>query len=148
MVARFDELEKHSPTLQGTLSQISGALERSPLVELQQISWRTTDRPSDVQVQAAKPVAGAPLMPSGSGVFFVVTSIQAQLPVSISNDHRAILSAVEQFVDELKKKEGLTVIVQNMPFDLASGKTIKSSGNDAEVQVEPPKFSVRLVQPI
>ncbi len=144
MVARFDEVEKHSPALQATLSQISRALERHAQVEMQQVTGKlpTTFRCR----QAAKPVAGAPLMSSGSGVFFVITSIDAQLPVSMLNDHRAILSEVDQFVDELKKKDGVTVIVQHMPFDLASGKTIKSSADTATSQAEAPKFSFRLIQ--
>lgn len=143
-VGRFEEIEQHSPPIEGTLAQISAALERSPLVDLQQLTWETTDKPLDVQ-PAAK---GGSTTPLPAGTFFIVTAIQAQLPVSIANDHRAILKAVEQFVAELRKKEGLAVIVRSMPFDLASGKTIKSSGDDETIQAEPPKFSVKLVQAI
>ena len=147
IVDRFDSLKKTSPPIAATFNQLSHALNSSPQVELDRIDWLPTSNASD---SVGTPLASNPVAPpvgmSAGGSYFVIAEIQARLPVSMANDNRAILETVDRFVDELKKNQGMTVTILHMPFDLASGKTIKSSAQTGVAQVEPPKFSLRLVQ--
>lgn len=151
VVGSFDEIEKHSPPISATLRLISKALDSSPMVDIQRIDWLPTPNAMDTAASAG---LAAPVTPSGgtvpppSGSYFVVAELQAQLPVSVANDNRAILEAVDHFVTELRKNDRVSVNVLHMPFDLASGKTIKSSTQEGAAQVEAPKFSLRLVQAI
>ncbi len=149
VVDRYNTLQKNSPPITTTLNQLSRALNNSPQVELDRIDWLPSSNPADsVGSEGGPSVKIAPnAMLSGSGAgYYAITEIQARLPAAMANDNRAILETVDRFIDELKKNQGMTVTILHMPFDLASGKTIKSSAQTGVAQVEPPKFSLRLVQ--
>jgi hypothetical protein len=146
VVDRFDTLQKNSPAIASTFTQLSRALGVSAQVELDHIAWLPSSNPSDIAGSESSATSkAAPMVPGGAS-FYVITEIQGHLPVTMANDNRAILDTVNHFADELRKNKGMTVNVVQMPFDLASGKTIKSSAQVGVAQVEPPKFSLRLVQ--
>lgn len=143
LVSRYEELEKHSPQIDTTLQQISRALETSPRVDLRRIDWRASPTADAAMGSVSQSNAQA----AGAG-YFVIAELQAQLPQSMADDHRAILETVERFVADLKKNKAMEVRILHMPFDLASGQSIKSSTQAGTTQVEAPKFALRLVQAV
>ena len=102
--------------------------------------------------QNAKPTASGPggiaLAPPIQGSYFAIMEVQAKLPVSYANDHRALLTTVDAFRDALQKTPDITTRVLRMPFDTESGKTIKSSGDNESARAEAPDFQIRIVQRI
>lgn len=149
MVDRFNTLQKNSPPITMTLNQLSQALSISPQVELDRIDWLPSSNPADSvnpDTGAGAKTAPNATLASGSASYYAIVEIQAHLPAAVANDNRAILEIVDRFVDTLKKNQGMTVTILHMPFDLASGKTIKSSAQTGVTLVELPKFSLRLVQ--
>ena len=144
LVARFEDMANRSPLLETTLIPLSHALDATPGIELQRIDWQLTDKlptPTTMETGSLK----QPSL-SISGSYYVVAEIQAQLPVALINDHRAMLQLINQFVAELDKQKTLGVQMTQLPFDVESGKTIKSSDDASSNQAEAPKFSLRLIQ--
>ena len=154
LVDRFTELEKRSPLLKNSLIPLSDALDAVPAVELQQVDWLLSGNPEDAvhgTGQPVKPVAGpnsSPATPPIQGNYFAIMEIQAKLPLSYANDHRALLNTVDAFRDALQKNPDITTRVLHMPFDTESGKTIKSSGDNDIAKAEAPDFQMRIVQRI
>ena len=144
MVTRFEDLAKRSPLLESTLFPLSRALEATPGIELQRIEWKLADKLPTTKTLEASSFKQPPLTISGS--YYVIAEIKAQLPVALANDHRAMLQLMNQFVAVLSKEKSLGVQMTQLPFDVESGKTIKSTDDASSSKAEAPKFSFRLIQ--
>ena len=66
-----------------------------------------------------------------------------KLPASMAVDQRGQLETVNAFADALRKNAALKVTVQRMPFDIESGKLLKSS-SEAEQATAQLKFVIHL----
>ncbi|MFY9329383.1 MAG: hypothetical protein WAO76_15410 [Georgfuchsia sp.] len=146
LVTRFEDLAKRSPQIETTLLPLSRALDATPGIELQHITWQLSASRPTATVQASSIVKQPPLNISGN--YYVVTEINARLPISMVDDHQAMLSLINRFIDELGKEKSLGVQLMQLPFDVESGKTIKSTDSAAPGHIEAPKLSLRLIQGI
>lgn len=122
---RYEDLMRRSPGIEPALIHLSRALERFPNVEIARVDWAVTD-----QAEAAGPAA--------------VADVHGDLPVGLIEDHRAQLAAINGLADGLRTLPGVTVKVLTLPFDIGSGKSIRSDGDNAST-VAPPRFSLRVV---
>lgn len=137
LMNQYEHLEKRSPGPEPTYAVISRALERSPRVELSRLAWSLAGRPDNV------PTAKAPAATATGGQ--IVTELHGHLPLGMAGDHRAQIAAIEAFADGLRAADpGAEVRVLTMPFDLESGKSLKSGTDDT--RVETPKFTLRMVR--
>lgn len=144
LVTRFEDLERRSPPLEALLVPLSHALDATPGVNIDRIDWRTTAKTNEGDNAAnGKKVAIA--VP---GDYFAVADVDAQLPIAIANDHRAMLQLVNQLLAELAKEPALRVQVTQMPFDVESGKTIKGSADVSVTQAEAPRLAFRLIRAV
>lgn len=134
---RFEALARRSPGLEPMLLQLSQALATAPKVELTRLDWRLTGRPDDA------PAGGTPAGADAGGPF-VVLDVFARLPVGMVSDHRAQLETINGLAATLRSRPGLQVRVLKLPFEVESGKSLRSSGESA-AQVEAPAFSLRVV---
>lgn len=144
LVGRFEDLAKRSPLLETTYIPLSRALDATPGIELQRVSWQLSSKLPAATEQVSGIFKQPPFNVAGS--YYAVAEINAQLPLTLHNDHRAMLQLINQFVAELGKEKSLGVQVTQLPFDVESGKTIKSSDEATPGQADAPKFSFRLVQ--
>jgi hypothetical protein len=147
---RIGQLERRSPPIEATYVEISKALQDSPRIELSRIDW-TLSASADASPQANTPVAtaGRAGNPSSAtdGNFYAIAEIQGVLPVSMVNDNRAMLDTVNAFANSLRAVGQLQVRILRMPFDVESGKTLRS-GDVASTNVAAPSFAVRIVKPL
>lgn len=144
LVMRFEDLVERSPLLETTYIPLSHALDATPGIEIQRISWQLSPKLPTAADQVSGVMKQPPFNITGS--YYAIAEVNAQLPIAVANNHRAILQTINQFIDELGKEKTLGVQILQLPFDVESGKTIKSSDDSAAGQVEAPKFSFRLVQ--
>lgn len=139
---REELLLRRSPGPEPMLRHISQALAQAPKIELTRLDWRIASSPEEDDAGRAKTVA-PPATPTTSTGSYAIVSLQAQLPLATTSDHRAQLEAVNAFVAALTSQE-VQVRVVSLPFETESGKSIRSG--DAITQNEAPKFNLRMVR--
>ena len=69
--------------------------------------------------------------------------IHGLLPASMAADQRGQLETVNAFADALRKNASLRVTVERMPFDIESGKSLKST-KETELSAVQLKFVIHL----
>jgi len=69
--------------------------------------------------------------------------VHGLLPASMAADQRGQLETVNAFADALRRNADLRVSIQRMPFDIESGKSLKSS-SEAEKAAPQLKFVIHL----
>lgn len=144
LVNRFADVEKRSPSLESLLVPLSRALDATPGINIDHIDWRTQARAGEADSAAN----GKKLAVNLPGDYFTIADVDAQLPIAIANDHRAMLQLVNQLLAELAKDPSLRVQVTQMPFDVESGKTIKGSADASVTQAEAPRLAFRLARAV
>ena len=141
LMNRLEELSSRNPQLEPILIHLSGALDQTPKVELLRIDWRASDlkgSPAKVGASGTAPIATS----EGLDVIEVI----GQLPLGLSTDLRAQHDLVETFASRLRSPQ-FDVKVISMPFDIESGKPLKSRSDIATAQLlQAPKFSLRIVR--
>lgn len=145
VINRYDDLEKRSARPESLYAAISRALEATPRVELDRLQWQLSGNPdealtfSDQPRSAASPAAKA----AGGAGMHEIAVVHGLLPASMATDQRGQLETVNAFAEALRKTPGLRVTVQRMPFDIESGKSLKSNG-EAEQAAAQLKFVIHL----
>jgi hypothetical protein len=142
---RFEALAKRSPGPEPILERISQALNKSPKVDLTKLDWWIANSPDEAQTTSgggttARSNTGGPVA-TGNG--YAVVSIQAQLPLSMVNDHRTQLDTVNAFAEMLRGPD-VQVQVVTLPFETESGKSIRST--DASGLIDPPRFVLKMAR--
>ncbi len=147
VVGRFEDLEKRSAPLEPLYLAVSRALGEVPRVDIERLQWQVSANP-DEGLQASadprKPPAGSGQGAAQSGTGLYQTAvIHGLLPSSMASDQRAQLETVNAFVAALRKDAALRVTVVRMPFDIESGKSLKSAKESEQTLVQL-KFVVQL----
>ena len=141
LMNRFDELLSRNPQMEPMLVHLSQALDQTPKVELLRMEWKASD-----QKDAPAKVGAGGTAPMQSGATLDVIEISAQLPLGLSTDLRAQLDLVETFTNRLRSPQ-FDVKVVSMPFDVESGKPLKSRSDAMSTQsAQAPKFSLRIMR--
>lgn len=131
VINRFDELERRSDSIEPFYLAISRALGEVPRADIERIQWQLSSNPdAGMQAGDARPAPVAPAAataPPTSSAMHAIAVIHGLLPASMAADQRGQLETVNAFADALRKEAGLKVTVQRMPFDIESGKSLKSA---------------------
>lgn len=140
-------LVKHSVPFERLLADISSALEATPRIEVDRISWEITATNPKSRVRASAPQApgaSAPQRPAAqpqTTAFFEVAEIEGKLLGAKPSDMKGITALVNGFVDQLAKRPGVEVVQIKMPF--AIGSQDRLSGDiGVEAVASVPKFTV------
>jgi len=120
VVARFNDLEKRSASPEPLYFAISRALETSPDIDLERIQWQLNSHPDLREIAIA----------------------HGLLPAAMMTDQRGQLDTVNAFVDALRANPGLEVTIEHMPFEIASGRPLRSI--NAPAQLADLKFIIRI----
>ena len=133
-------MERQPTTPRDFYLLLSRALEATPQVELDTIAWQRggTSAGGNGNATAA---AAAP----GEGDESAL--VRGSIPSGPQANPRQVLAIFERFLAALRQQPGLQVNVQQQPFDVESGKSLKggSSSDDAPASAEPRHFVVQIV---
>ncbi|MBK7136521.1 MAG: hypothetical protein IPH73_10025 [Rhodocyclales bacterium] len=145
VINRFESLEKRSAPVESLYLAVSRALDEAPRVDLERLQWQLSANPDEgvkVVGDARKP-AGAAVPAGAPNAMYETAVVHGLLPASLAADQRSQLETVNAFADALRKNPGLQVNVVQMPFDIESGKSLKSS-SEAEQSLAKLKFVIHL----
>jgi hypothetical protein len=78
---------------------------------------------------------------------YAVAIVAGALPPSMIGDQRGLLETVNEFVASLRRDAQARVAVLQMPFDVESGKTLRSASENAQAPATP-RFRVRVSYPL
>jgi len=133
---RYDQLMRRAIGPAPLLVQLSRSLDAFPVIEIEQIEWRIADELPPLPQEAGQPLAVPPHMASGP---YALVTVFASLPVTFAGDHRRQLKLVADFTRHLNEAPNSLAMMLSTPFDIESGKTIKSA--DTTGAPEAPRFS-------
>ncbi len=143
---RYDELVKRTASLEPLYIAISRGLQEATRVDLDRIDWLVSSNPDEgSQLQEGR----TPATPTdkGGGPMSAIAIVSASLPTAMANDQRGQLEAVNNFVASLRRDTSLKVAVLRLPFDIESGKSLKSGGelgSNSTTTLTQPKFVLHL----
>ncbi|MCL4724205.1 MAG: hypothetical protein KJZ90_08035, partial [Rhodocyclaceae bacterium] len=146
VINRYEELEKRSAPIEPIYRLISQALAELPRVDIERIQWQLSANPDEglqFQADARKPAAAAPGPAAAGSAMYATAVVHGLLPASMAADQRGQLETVNAFADALRRNADLRVSIQRMPFDIESGKSLKSS-SEAEKAAPQLKFVIHL----
>lgn len=149
VINRFEDLEKRSAPPELLLLAISHALDGSPRIDLERIQWQLSGNP-DEGLQALADARRAPSTPPPAGAdkpgnaMYATAVIHGLLPTALASDQRAQLETVTAFAKALQQDPALKVTIQRMPFDIESGKSLKSSEETEKAAPSQPKFIIQI----
>ncbi len=133
VINRFEDLEKRSTPIEPLYLVVSRALEETPQVDIERIQWQLSSnqdeglKPQADPRQSAPSAAPSAAPPASTNAMNEIAIIHGLLPASMTADQRGQLETVNTFADALRKNAALKVTIQRMPFDIESGKSLKSS---------------------
>lgn len=139
VINRYDDLEKRSARPESLYLAVSRALEAVPRVDLERLQWWLSGNPDEALAIPNQPKPAA----SAGGGMHEIAVVHGLLPASMASDQRGQLETVNAFAEALRKNPGLRVTVQRMPFDIESGKSLKST-SESEKDVTRLKFVLHL----
>jgi hypothetical protein len=125
------------------LEEVSQVLNESPRIEVDRLQWEFDGKLPDIAKEAG---AGGAIRPGGKPRYEVV-EIAARVQDTRASDYRGIQLLVNQFVDQLRKRPGVEVIAQKLPFELNSG-TQLSGDIGTERASAVPAFTVTVARRI
>lgn len=149
VINRYEELEKRSASPELLLLAVSRALGESPRVDLERLQWQLSGNP-DEGLQMLADVRRAPATPPPAGAdkpgnaMYATAVIHGLLPSALASDQRAQLETVNAFAKALQQDAALKVTIQRMPFDIESGKSLKSSEESEKAAPSQPKFIIQI----
>jgi hypothetical protein len=141
VIKRYTDLERSSPLPDATYRLISRALVAANLVELEAIEWKMGP-PARAPEGAAEGIEDSGREPGSERETVVV---HGTIGLEQASNPRQVLAALKAFVDALRLNPGLEVVVVRQPFDVASGKSLKSGSADLDSR-QPRSFTVRLTR--
>jgi len=152
VINRFEDLEKRSAPPELLLLSLSRALGESPRVDIDRIQWQLSGNPdeglqalADTRRSPGAPAApGAPADKAAGNAMYATAVVHGLLPTSMASDQRSQLETVNAFAKSLQHDAALKVTIQRMPFDIESGKSLKSSEESEKTAPSQPKFIIQL----
>ncbi len=147
VINRFEALEKRSASPELLYLAISRALGEVPRVDLERLQWQLSSNPdeglqtrSDTRKPAVAPTAADN---KANGAMYATAVVHGLLPTSMASDQRSQLETVNAFAKALQQDAALRVTIQRMPFDIESGKSLKST-EESEKVASQPRFVIQI----
>lgn len=137
LTTRYEDLLRRGVGPPPLFIPLSHALRDSPEIDLMRLEWRLAHRPDAASESGDGRSNGGP---------FAVATLFGQLPAALVDNHRAQMDAIDALADRLRTQTGiLEVTVLSRPFEVDSGKPLKSGGGAADGRAGTPKFSLRVI---
>lgn len=137
LTTRYEDLLRRGVGPAPLFIPLSHALRDSPEIDLMRLEWRLAHRPDAASESGDGRSNGGP---------FAVATLFGQLPAALVDNHRAQMDAIDALADRLRTQTGiLEVTVLSRPFEVDSGKPLKSGGDASDGRAGTPKFSLRVI---
>ena len=156
LMNRYESLEKHTADPTPLLTHLSRALDDAPQIELVNLDWKIEAALNPAMSNAQNILSASPngagdtthtVDATGSGPWATL-NIQAKLPLGLSTNMRAQKKLIDTFAHRLQDSQ-TSVQLLNMPFDIESGKSLKSMQEaDDERNESAPVFSLIIARPL
>lgn len=146
LIKNFDLLERQTMTPDKVFGEISRALAQVPQIEIDSIDWQIGQPPAAKQSGSEKAAPTQPAAPANSGPAgadgrLQVIEVAGRVNVPQASDYRGITLIVNQFVDGLRTRPGLTVVSTRLPFDINAEQSL-SGDIGVERTSEIPRFTI------
>lgn len=146
VINRFDDLEKRSAPIEPLLLSISRALDNVPKADIERIQWQLGGNPDEGGGSSSEGRKGGAPVAAGdksAGAMHAIALVHGLLPASMATDQRGQIETVNAFADGLRQDPSLKVAILRLPFDVESGKSLKSS-EEAERGLSQLKFVIQV----
>ena len=142
VIDRYLIQEKRSTTPIAMYHEISRALQTEPSIELDSLSWQIggADQAASGLIRQ-NPNLKTVLDDSESAV------VRGTLKPGPSSDTRQLLTTFNRFVGTLRANSTLQVDVLQQPFDIESGKSLRS-GETSQEESKPRQFTLQIIRKI
>ena len=142
VIDRYLIQEKRSTTPIAMYHEISRALQTEPSIELDSLSWQIggADQAAAGLIRQNPNLKTVP-DDSESAV------LRGTLKPGPSSDTRQLLTTFNRFVGTLRANSTLQVDVLQQPFDIESGKSLRS-GETSQEESKPRHFSLQIIRKI
>lgn len=145
LIRNFDLLERQTMTPERVFADISRSLAATPQIEIDSIDWQIGQPPVAKQPGATKAtqVPAAPSAGSAPGADgrLQVIELAGRINVPQASDYRGITLVVNQFVDGLRSRPGITIVSTRLPFDINAEQSL-SGDIGVERTSDIPRFTV------
>jgi len=141
-IDRYLAQEKRSTSPIGLYRELSRALHAEPAIELDRLDWRIGGTASDTGT-SAQPEADVKPVPDDSESLIV----RGSLRLGDTAEARQLLATFNRFVTALRANPALQVEILQQPFDIESGKPLRSGDTSPEGN-QPRKFSLQITRRI
>ncbi len=142
VIDRYRIQERRSTTPTAMYREISRALETEPTIELDSLDWRIGGA-DPAAAGIIRQNADARAVPEDSESVIV----RGTLRPGSSTNTRQLLTTFNRFVNTLRSGTTLQVDVLQQPFDIESGKSLRS-GETSQEDDKPRNFSLQIVRKI
>ncbi len=126
IIARQQELERGGTSPEPLYRDLSAALGKVPAVDLDAIEWKSGNVPASPNGSGAPAAA---LAGANAGPGPQSAAVRGTVNLGGKATPRQVLATFNQFVEALAANPRLTVKVTQQPFDIESGKALKSSAD-------------------
>ncbi|KQV59433.1 hypothetical protein [Duganella sp. Root336D2] len=144
---------RQGPWPQAVMAVLSEALERSPQIRLTQLDWRA-NAPGVAPVTASSAFPGtatspALVAPQSSMLIGIPKAppqqvrLQAEVLVG-QDDYRSVLLSMNRFAQELARTPGMTVEIEQLPFDVRPNVKLSGKAGSPTGLGERSKFTLNL----
>lgn len=128
LTTRYSELSRQQRQPGPAFGWVSQALERVPAVRLESIEWKNQ----------------APYAPGQKDESREITVVRGAIALPQS-DPRRVLGIFDTFVDALRSQAGVSITVQQRPFDIEPGSALRG-GDGADETAKPRQFAVEIMR--
>lgn len=147
LVKDFDLLERQTTTPEKVFIEISQALATVPQIEVEAIDWQIAQPPaakqagSDTKATPAQAAPSANSGPPGADGRVQVVEVSGRITVPQASDYRGITLIVNQFVEGLRNRPGITIFSTRLPFDINAEQSL-SGDIGVERTSDIPRFTI------
>lgn len=148
VMTRYETLQKRAADPSPLLAHLSQALDATPQVELVTLDWKIENTLSNALKALGPSLDGTADINPANGGPWTTLKIQARLPLGLAADMRQQKTLIDTFIQRLQQPR-IKVQLLSMPFDIESGKPLKSMQETSNgVSETMPMFSLIIAQPL
>ncbi len=142
IIDRYLAQQRRSTVPTGIYHEISRALQTEPAIELDRLDWEIGGAEATA-TGFVRPNANIRAVPEDSESIVV----RGTLRLGSAPNARQLLATFDRFVDTLRSNAKLQVEVLQSPFDIESGKSLRS-GDTSQDDSKPRTFSLQIIRKI
>ena len=142
IIDRYLVQEARSTSPLGLYNEISRVLQTEPAIEIERLDWKIGGNDVSLSEVGRSATESTPVSEDSESLV-----VYASLKLSPQTNPRQLLVTFNRFVDSIKANPELHVEILQQPFDIGSGKSLRS-GDALQENSQPHSFSLQIVRRI